>query len=92
MLEGRYKGRILSPKWLKPAGLVWRGKVFEGDKVINLIGPFRLIRGKVEQISEGYYTITYLGGLVDELLVTTGDVLGQLRVFGIKIVFSLTKG
>ena len=93
MLEGRYKGTVLSPWWLKPAGLVWKGKIFKGDKVINLIGPIRMIRGKVEELAEGFYTITYPGGLVDFLTVgkVQEEVWGLLKVAGVKIKFKLTK-
>lgn len=84
---GQYDGRTLSP-WLRWTRWVWQGKVFTGDRVVNRIGPWRLVQGTVTADDRQVF-IRYPGGLMDVLTPRPWGYRGALRVGPCRIRFEL---
>lgn len=84
---GQYDGRTTSP-WLRWTRWVWKGKVFTGDRVVNRIGPWRLVRGTV---TSNHYAIIihYPGGLFDTLTPRPWGYEGTLVLGPFVIRFEL---
>lgn len=89
--EGAYTGTINAPAWLRPFGLLWRGKVFAGSTVKNQIGPLLIIEGDVIGSSQDF-VIRYNRWLIDTVhYIEPGVYDGHLVVFGITVRFTLRR-
>lgn len=88
--QGRYRGKVVG---VPLAGLVWKGKVFTDDKVVNLILGRERIEGTVTwDEADKVWLITYPGGLVDRLAEDNdGGYWGVMKLGPVDVWFHLTK-
>ena len=86
--QGFYRGKALGI--FRIANLFWKGKVFRGERVTNLILGLELVEGRVLLEADGGVVIDYSRLLYDRLTPTAHGYDGTMQLGPLTVRFTLT--